>query len=121
MMDGSGDVTEYIGGYDDWHKQIETTPAPPEKAKSEPSPRPESKADGKPGPRKLSYKEKLELEEIPKKIEALEAEQHDLNVKLETPEFYQQENALITQAVNRLQELHDELAVLYQRWAELES
>jgi ATP-binding cassette subfamily F protein uup len=70
--------------------------------------------------RKLSYNEKRELEELPKRIERLESEQHELTVKLETPEFYQQEGAVITRAVNRLQELHDELSALYQRWGELE-
>jgi ATP-binding cassette subfamily F protein uup len=120
ILDGKGNVTEYVGGYDDWHKQIEAATAAPAKPKAEQTVRAEPRSEPKPGPRKLSYKEKLELEEIPTKIEALEGEQHDLNVKLETPEFYQQENTVITQAVNRLQELHEELTVLYQRWGELE-
>ena len=32
-----------------------------------------------------------------------------------------QDGAIITQAVDRLQELHDELSRLYRRWGELES
>ena len=56
-----------------------------------------------------------------KQIETLEAEQHELNKKMESPEFYLQDGATITQAVNRLQELHDELSRLYHRWGELES
>ncbi len=71
--------------------------------------------------RKLSYKEKRELEELPKKIEALEAEQHQLTIKMEDPAFYQQEGEVITKAVNRLEELHDELSRLYHRWGELEA
>ena len=51
----------------------------------------------------------------------LEAEQHELNVKMEDPAFYKQDGGTITQAVNRLQELHEELSDAYQRWAELES
>ena len=39
---------------------------------------------------------------------------------METPEFYQQDGAIITQAVNHLQELHDELSRLYHRWGELD-
>jgi hypothetical protein len=39
---------------------------------------------------------------------------------MESPEFYQQDGAVITQAVDRLQEIHDELSSLYQRWGELE-
>ena len=80
-----------------------------------------SNTDAKSAPRKLSYNEKRELESLPKQIETLEAEQHELNVKMESPEFYLQDASLITQAVDRLQEIHDELSRLYQRWGELES
>jgi len=117
----NGNVDEYVGGYDDWHKQIEQAPV------SRPTPSPasviqtESKADGKPAPRKLSYKEKRELEALPERIQMLEEEQHQLTVKMESPAFYQQEGPVITQAVERLQDLHEELSRLYQRWGELES
>lgn len=121
ILDGSGEVNEYVGGYDDWRKQIEPVPALPTKPKPEPVTRAESKADSKSVVRKLSYKEKRELEELPKRIEMLEAEQHQLTLNLEDPAFYQQEGAVITQAVNRLQELHEELARLYHRWGELEA
>ena len=69
---------------------------------------------------KLSFKEKRELEELPKKIELLEAEQHELNRKMEDPAFYQQEGEVITKAVSRLDDLQAELSRLYQRWGELE-
>ena len=119
IMDGRGTVSEYIGGYDDWHKQTEQTPV------SKPSQpvsvtRPESKADVKPASRKLSYNEQRELAALPARIEMLEAEQHQLTVKLEDPTFYQQGGEMITQAVNRLQELHEELSRAYHRWADLE-
>jgi ATP-binding cassette subfamily F protein uup len=115
-----GDVTEYVGGYDDWHKQTDSTPAS-NALKAAPAKPIESKADSKPSPRKLSYNEKHELEELPQRIETLEAEQHELTIKMETPEFYQQEGAMIMQAVERLQELHEELSRLYHRWGELEA
>ena len=76
--------------------------------------------DTESAPRKLSYNEKRELEALPKQIETLEAEQHELNQKMESPEFYQQDGAIITQVVNHLQELHDELSRLYRRWGELD-
>jgi len=121
ILDGTGNVSEYVGGYDDWHKQIEQIPASQTKPKPDSALQAESKADSKPVARKLSYNEKRELEELPKRIERLEAEQHQLTVTMEDPAFYLQEGAMITQAVNRLQELHDELSRVYQRWAELES
>ena len=117
----NGNVAEYIGGYDDWHKQTEQAPA------SRPMPKPasviqtEPKADGKSAPRKLSYNEKRELEALPERIQMLEAEQYQLTVQMEAPAFYQQDGAVITQAIERLQELHEELSRLYQRWGELEA
>ncbi|HSB03483.1 MAG TPA: ATP-binding cassette domain-containing protein [Anaerolineales bacterium] len=121
ILDGSGEVNEYVGGYDDWHKQVEPLPASQTRPKPDSGTPAETKAKPKPAVRKLSYKEKRELEELPKRIELLEAEQHALNVKMETPEFYQQQGPVITQAVERLQELQEELSALYQRWAELET
>jgi ATP-binding cassette subfamily F protein uup len=119
IMDGSGNVKEYVGGYDDWQKQVESAPAS-KSPKAATTPQTESKADSKPAVRKLSYKEKRELEELPNRIAILEAEQHELNVKMEAPSFYHQEGAIITQAVERLQEIHEELSRAYHRWSELE-
>ncbi len=78
--------------------------------------------------RKLTYKEQRqleaqqrELEELPRRIEALEAEQHLLTTRMADPAFYQQENAEITRSANRLKELDEELAQAYLRWEELEN
>ena len=120
ILDGTGTVDEYVGGYDDWRKQIDASPASPTQPKVDLVPRTESKAEAKPATRKLSYNEKRELEELPKRIEMLEAEQHELNRKMEDPAFYQQQGDVITNAVNRLDEIHRELSRLYQRWGELE-
>jgi len=127
VLDGTGNVTEYIGGYDDWHKFfVDSKPASDiipagGSPRLAPTKQASSNADAKPTSRKLSYKEKRELEELPEKIETLEFEQHELNTKMESPEFYQQDGAIITQAVDRLQEIHDELSRLYHRWSELEA
>ncbi len=115
-----GNVTEYIGGYDDWRKQLADSKPASNDPKPVPAKQTESNADARSAPRKLSYNEKRELEELPKKIEALEAEQRELNAKMETPEFYLQSGAIITRSVERFQEIHDELSRLYHRWGELE-
>jgi len=127
ILDGSGDVKEFIGGYEDWKKQLDETPAslvPASQGKPNTKPastsQTESKPDNKPAVRKLSYNEKRELEELPKRIEALEAEQRELNLKMEAPSFYQQEGAIITQAVERLGQIHKELSRAYERWGELD-
>jgi ATP-binding cassette subfamily F protein uup len=117
----NGEVTEYVGGYDDWHKQPELPVALRSVPKPASATQAESKVDSKPAARKLSYNEKRELETLPERIQMLEEEQHQLTVKMEEPAFYQQEATVITQAVERLEKLHNELSHLYQRWGELES
>ncbi|MEP7135091.1 MAG: ATP-binding cassette domain-containing protein [Chloroflexota bacterium] len=121
VLDETGTVTEYVGGYDDWHKQLADSTSASNAPKPASITQTVSPAETKSAPRKLSYNERRELESLPKQIETLEAEQHALTVKMETPEFYMQDGATITQAVNRLQEIHDELSRLYHRWGELES
>jgi ATP-binding cassette subfamily F protein uup len=136
VLDGSGQVKEYIGGYDDWQKQsqaekAELTPASaPAGRKPVPALQTASPKETTPAattPRKLTYKEqraleaqKCELTELPGRIEALESEQHQLTTAMADPVFYQRDNIEITQAANRLKELEEELAKAYQRWEELE-
>jgi ATP-binding cassette subfamily F protein uup len=119
-LDGRGTVNEYIGGYDDWHKQTEQNAAP-KSAKPVAAAPTQSKTDSRPSSRKLSYNEKRELADLPGRIEMLETEQHQITLQLEDPAFYQQGGEIITQAVNRLQELNEEISRAYQRWTELES
>ena len=120
VLDDSGNVNEYIGGYDDWHKLILDSKPASDSSKSASTKQSIPNATNGAAPRKLSYKEKRELEELPKKIEALEAEQHELNSKMESPEFYSQDGAIITQAVERLEKIQIELSQVYERWGELE-
>jgi ATP-binding cassette subfamily F protein uup len=119
-LDGRGTVNEYIGGYDDWHKQTgqNAAPKPPKPGAAALT---EFKAESRPSARKLSYNEKRELADLPGRIEMLETEQHQITLQLEDPAFYQQGGEIITQAVNRLQELNEEISRAYQRWTELES
>jgi ABC transport system ATP-binding/permease protein len=123
-MDGTGQVTETVGGYDDWQKQNES-------AKPEPKPRKATVSDAQPAPestsKKLSYKEqralesqKKELAELPQRIEKLEADVHAMAAAMADPAFYQQDSAEITRVVNQLKEMQDELAQAYHRWEELE-
>ncbi len=127
ILDGSSDVIEFIGGYEDWQKQLDATlrqaqdgvPASKTTIKPDQTTQTESKPEVK--SRKLSYNEKRELEELPKRIEKLEEEQKQLTLKMEAPSFYQQEGSLITQAVERLEQIHKELSQAYKRWGELEN
>ena len=119
VFEGNGRVVEYAGGYDDWLSQRQPQQASPTKPVKEPA-----KAREKPraaGPRKLSFKEKKELEELPGRIEVLEAEQQGLYARLADPAFYQQGAGEAGAAKSRLEELDSLLAAAYARWEELEA
>ena len=123
VFEGNGQFTEYAGGYDDWERyqrQIPEAPATaPKRTDLRPSARAEAKSNGK--PRKLTYKEQRELETLPAKIEALEAEQSDLHVRMGQGDFYRQESDKITATLERLKAVTLELEASYQRWQDLES
>jgi ATP-binding cassette subfamily F protein uup len=82
--EGNGVWREYVGGYSDWERQ-RPAQAAPAKAAAKAADKNEVKAEStmaapaaaQPAKKKLSYKEQRELEELPKRIAALEAEQKE--------------------------------------------
>jgi ATP-binding cassette subfamily F protein uup len=130
ILDQNGRVREYVGGYDDWQrqKQVENGELSEEKkSKSLEATRKGGEKVEAAAQKKQSHQKQRELEDqrrelanLPTLIEALEAEQHQLSSAMTQPEFYQRENAKITQAANRLKELEEELSRMYRRWEELE-
>ena len=54
------------------------------------------------------------------KIESLEAEQAELNLRMGEPEFYRQGNEKITGTMARLDAVKTELEASYARWQALE-
>jgi ATP-binding cassette subfamily F protein uup len=71
--------------------------------------------------KKLSYNEQRELAALPERCAALEAEQADLQSRLENPDIYVREPDAATAATVRLAQLEEELLHLLERWTELES
>jgi len=115
IFDGSGTIREIIGGYDDWQRQQQQAAKPIEK-KTEVRQKPKKER-----PRKLSFKEKRELEELPKRIEELETEQAELHEKMADPNLYQQgDGGKVAGMQERLTVIESELESAYQRWEELE-
>ncbi|HEY1111631.1 MAG TPA: ATP-binding cassette domain-containing protein [Opitutaceae bacterium] len=123
VYEGEGRISEYIGGYDDWQKE-RARAAVAAKADGERERRREGEtgkggADASKPKRKLSNKERAELEALPAKIEALEAEQSALTDKLGDPAFFKKGGADVTKATVRLQAIEAELPKVYARWEEL--
>jgi len=121
VFEGNGRVQEYVGGYGDWLRQRrpEARRAKSEGRGSNPEPR-VARAVRVRG-RKRSYKEQRELEALPGRIEALEAEQRALNARIAGPEFYKEAADAINASLARAEALQRELADAYGRWAALES
>ncbi|MBU2468968.1 MAG: ATP-binding cassette domain-containing protein [Proteobacteria bacterium] len=119
VLEGGGLVGEYAGGYDDWLAQraIESAPAQPK------PPRP-SKARKRPPqdrPRTLTFKQKLELAELPQRIEALEREQAQLHERVSDPELYAKGGKEAAAISARLAELEQALEEAFSQWEELEA
>ncbi len=131
VVNGLGDVTEFVGGYDDWLRQVqaENTEKISEKEKNrKPISSSINAAQTQDVPRKISYKDQRALEaaqkelaELPLKIEQLEIEQHTLSASMADPGFYQRNSSDISADAARLRDLEEQLAAAYLRWEELES
>ncbi|WP_290884821.1 ribosomal protection-like ABC-F family protein [Arenimonas sp.] len=129
VMEGNGRVGEYVGGYTDWLRQrpmaariaAANAASPRLTPQVAPTPKPAA-APAAPAPakRKLSYKEQRELEELPGRIETLDAEIFALTSQIQDPAFYRQPADAVTAANARLSQLQGELEQAYARWTELE-
>ncbi|MFQ5546094.1 MAG: ABC transporter ATP-binding protein, partial [Acidiferrobacterales bacterium] len=120
---GDGLVEEYVGGYADWIRQRKPHAAKraviQEKADSA-TKQDRDKNKRSTQKQKLSYKEERELAAIPGRIEELEYEQQGLEHQISQREFYQQDKAIITATLARLDQVREELERAYGRWGYLE-
>ncbi len=116
---------EYEGGYEDWKIQRDRAQAIRDQAaraaRSKDTPPAAKAAVAAPASavnkaRKLSYKEQRELDELPTRIAALEAEQKELGEFLARPESYSAEPDRAMKAQARHARIDDELLSALERW-----
>ncbi len=112
-----GDLNSYVGGYQDWLRQRPE----PKREKTVKAAKPAAVAE-KPAParKKLSYKDQRELEQLPARIEQLEADLDAVQTRMSDPDFYKGEQADISAAQARQSELEQQLEVAFSRWDELD-
>ena len=111
---------EYEGGYDDWKRQRE-------RARVAPTPAATAAAAtalpvaAKPGAArtKLSYKEQRELDALPARIDALEAEQKQIAERLAGSELYVNEPQRVGELQARHERIENELLLALERWEAL--
>ncbi|WP_441003659.1 ATP-binding cassette ATPase Uup [Pseudocolwellia agarivorans] len=127
-FDGTGDVTQIVGGYDDVdsyiaykdeqrqkmadnHPKVKTTKNDNTVAK------PVKKVEKK----KLSFKETKELEALPLKIEELENLIETLQEEVNHSDFFTSNDETYTKKIlNQLEETESKLEVTYARWQQLD-
>jgi ATP-binding cassette subfamily F protein uup len=120
VFEEDGRVQEYVGGYDDWLRQRSTEQSAEKDEKettAEPSPFKRTVSARK----KLSFKEQRELDELPRRIEQLEAEQESLQLRIASPDFYKESADAIAGALARVDTLKELLHDAYARWDLLDS
>ena len=119
VFDGDGRIEEHLGGYEQWQRERTLARAPDTPAAVAPSgPRP---ARAQPAVKKLSYRERLELERLPARIDALEAEKARLEASAAGADFYKESPAAIATTLERIDTVRSELDAIYRRWDELDS
>jgi ATP-binding cassette subfamily F protein uup len=131
VNEGDGRWREYEGGVQDWLVQSKRAAAINEaKAKQAPAapaavsasaPVAAAAAPVVANKKKLSYKEQRELDELPAKVAALEAEQVQINALLNGSELYSQGAARIAEVTERGGQIDADLLVLMERWEALEA
>jgi len=119
VFEGEGRLTEIVGGYADWlawRQRRESGTAKP--AARTATAKPAAKTAPKSG---LSYKEARELEALPARIEALEAEQAEIAATLSDPALYQADAQAAAALHARAEAIEAELLDALTRWEALEA
>jgi ATP-binding cassette subfamily F protein uup len=146
VFEGDGQVQEYVGGYEDWLRQRredsrsarpqpdgasrrdarsvrlqpDGTRLPLDKARGR-QPDGGAAAAATTTRKKLSYKEQREIDALPSRIEALEAEQRELQARIASPGFYKEPRTAIDAALGRADGIEHEITEAYARWDELDA
>jgi ATP-binding cassette subfamily F protein uup len=124
VMEGEGRVNEYVGGYSDWERHRDSLtaakPVPASTKAAEVAAVPVSAAPVA-TKRKLGFKEARELEELPKRIEALEESIARMSDAMNDPTYFQRDSQAIQVDQTALANAQAELEAAYARWEALDS
>jgi ATP-binding cassette subfamily F protein uup len=126
VLDGTGDVSEYVGGYSDWEARGGSL-AGAQAGASEKTTKPRknvSAANEKPAKAKkpkLSYNDQRELGNLPGRIEKLERQLAQLEQQMSEPGFFQSDHEQVQRVSIELAKVQGQLEVAFNRWDELET
>ncbi|MBC3927600.1 ATP-binding cassette domain-containing protein [Undibacterium sp. CY21W] len=126
VSEGEGQWREYIGGYSDWERYSNSVAKSAVKADSKPAASVANTAATATAPaaakaKKLSYKEQRELEELPKLIAQLEAEQAAITAQLADADLYKNGPDEANKLNARFAEIDEELLTALDKWETIEA
>jgi ATP-binding cassette subfamily F protein uup len=112
----NGIIDEYVGGYQDYLLQRRQRFIKPVNSQQKSSTSSQEKSSP---PKRLTYKDKLEFEKLPSKIDSLSGEISLIENKLDDPDFFQKHPQEFVSLSNRLEQAKRELDQAETRWLEL--
>jgi ATP-binding cassette subfamily F protein uup len=123
VLNGSGDVDEFVGGYTDWMSYVDqekqNKPAIVVKKTEVVSKQEKPVVIAK--KKKLSFKEQQELDKLPQLIDELEAKQVALTEQISSPSFYKKDPLVVAKTLDELKAIEVKLEQVFARWNELEA
>ena len=129
-FDGEGQITEYVGGWEDYVRQRGTEAFGSfgtfgafgsfEPFRTRRTPR-TLRTLRTPDPRKRTFREERELAGLPARIEALETEQARLRDEMSSADFYKAPPDRIRGVMARLEAIGPELEATLARWLQLDA
>jgi len=121
IFEGGGRIGQYVGGYHDARGQQAQSLAQKQTVVKKTTEVAQPKAETvKRGGNKLSYNLQRELEQLPQKLEALEAELQTLQDQVADPDFFGQPHDRTQQVLAKLAEAEQALEAAFERWEYLE-
>jgi len=125
IFEGNGEIGSFVGGYHDAQQQRAAYKQQKSAQASKPAaaakPAAEKNEAGKRGGAKLSYNLTRELEQLPQKLESLEARIGELQAKMSHPDFFSQPHDQTQPVLDALAQTEQELETAFARWEELEA
>ena len=115
-LDGTGNVSEFVGGYTDWLKYQN------EHIKQQNKRRQSTKdKQTKQSTKKLSFNEQRELDSLPDTIASLESRLAELQTIVNQADFFSADKSVTQPVLDDLSAAEEEIAGLYQRWESLDT
>ncbi|WP_029592419.1 ABC transporter ATP-binding protein [Franconibacter pulveris] len=122
IFEGEGRIGQYVGGYHDARGQQAASAALREPTQKKTTPAPAAKPETvKRAANKLSYNLQRELEQLPERLEKLEAEMEALQAQVSDAAFFNQPHDVTQRVLEELAAAEKALEEAFERWEYLES